>query len=202
MELEETKQPEEMKELGKEDDHFSNLEKLRLSQDFAGSVGLKKKITTIPVRKPNRQDFIRVHPGDDYFIQTATIELKEERETFIVTQELWSELPGELVAKALYTTINTHGVLFLWPVRLPGEDGLLDQWNKSAHLAAEEAKKNWIRVVSDKSLGAYNIFKPIGNLAKPKWPELEFTEILRIAFKDKLISNFDHPVLKRLRGET
>ena len=34
---------------------------LRLDQSFADTVGVKKLLTTVPVRKPNRQDFVRVN---------------------------------------------------------------------------------------------------------------------------------------------
>ena len=43
-----------------------NLEELRLSQDFADTVGVKKEILTVPVRKPDRQSFVRVHPDESY----------------------------------------------------------------------------------------------------------------------------------------
>lgn len=36
----------------------------RLEQNF--DIGVKKLITTVPVRKPNRQEFVRVHPSQDY----------------------------------------------------------------------------------------------------------------------------------------
>ena len=36
---------------------------LRLTQDFA-TLGVKKALTTVPVRKANRQDFIRVRPEE------------------------------------------------------------------------------------------------------------------------------------------
>lgn len=39
-----------------------DLTRLRLSQDFGASVGVKKALLTIPVRKPDRQWFIRVNP--------------------------------------------------------------------------------------------------------------------------------------------
>jgi hypothetical protein len=35
----------------------------------------------------------------------------------------------------------------------------------------------------------------------PEWPILTYEEILRKAFKDKLIDSMEHPVLKKLRGE-
>ena len=43
------------------DDPF-DLSKLRLTQDFVETGGVKKLLTTVPVRKPAPQDFIRVHP--------------------------------------------------------------------------------------------------------------------------------------------
>jgi hypothetical protein len=41
---------------------FDNLSALRLDQSYADTVGVKKLLTTVPVRKPNRQGFVRVHP--------------------------------------------------------------------------------------------------------------------------------------------
>ena len=40
-----------------------DLSRLRLSQNFSEKVGVRKALLTVPVRKPGRQDFIRVHPG-------------------------------------------------------------------------------------------------------------------------------------------
>jgi hypothetical protein len=53
---------------------------LRLSQNFHESLGVKKALITVPVRKPAKQDFIRVHPDPDYRLETAVFNLKEERE--------------------------------------------------------------------------------------------------------------------------
>ena len=41
-------------------------ENLRLSQSFNEMVGVKKILTTIPVRKPGAQDFVRVRPGPEW----------------------------------------------------------------------------------------------------------------------------------------
>ena len=37
---------------------------LRLEQNFAELAGVKKRLVTVPVRKPHRQEFIRVHPSE------------------------------------------------------------------------------------------------------------------------------------------
>lgn len=181
--------------------NFFNLEKLRLNQNFTKLAEVKRELLTIPVRKPNRQDFIRVHPDDSYHIETAVLELKEDREIYLVSQELRPELYQEIIPKVLFTYINKQGVLGVWPVRLPGEDGKLDQWNTSALEIAQLAKTKWLRVVSNMSLGAYEAFIATGDFPEPEFPNMRFEEILKIAFRDKFITTLDHPVVERLRGK-
>ena len=85
---------------------------LRLDQSFADSVGVKKRLITVPVRKPNRQDFVRVHPDPAYRLTPAAIiEVKEDREVYLVTPEMAPNLPGEFVGATLYTVVNRQGVL-------------------------------------------------------------------------------------------
>jgi hypothetical protein len=176
-------------------------ENLRLSQNFAETLGVKKALITVPVRKPNKQEHVRTHPSDDYRMPTLVLELKQDRETYLVDPALWPALAGELIPKLLISTMNRQGVLTLWPVRLPGDDGRLDDWNASALEAAERAKKCWVRVVANMSLGAYEVYEATGDLPDPEWPNVTFTEILNIAFKGRYITDAEHPVLRRLRGE-
>ncbi len=178
-----------------------DLSRLRLSQDFAQTLGVRKLLNTVPVRKPNRQEFIRAHSNKDYLLETAVLELKEERENYLVSPNLWKELPSELTPKLLCTSLNRQRVLTLWPIRMPGEDGRLDQWNASAMEAAELARNRWVRVVANMSLGAYEVYEATGDLPDPEWPDLSFHEILKIAFKGHYITDLDHPVIRRLRGE-
>jgi hypothetical protein len=177
--------------------------RLRLSQDFASTVGVKKALLTVPVRKPDKSWFVQVHPGEAYRIQTAVIELKEDREVYLIDPTLWSELATEATfgARAIFTAVTRQGVVFLWPIRLPGHDGRLDEWNQSAIEATTIATGKWCRVVANMHLGAYEVFEAGGELAAPAWPEVSFTELLRIAFKGRFVDSLDHPVLRKLRGE-
>ncbi|HOW74053.1 MAG TPA: hypothetical protein PKY77_25900 [Phycisphaerae bacterium] len=178
-----------------------DVARLRLSQDFASNVGVKRALLTVPVRKPDRQSFVRVHPDPTYRLQTAVLELKEDREVYLVDPALWNELPGEFVPVELFTAISRQGVLFLWPVRLPAEDGRQLEWHRSAAEAAEMAIRFWIKVVANMALGAYEVFQATGNLPEPEWPEKSFGELLQIAFKGRFITDMDHVVLRRLRGD-
>ena len=178
-----------------------DLDALRLTQDFAASVGVKKALTTIPVRKPDRQWFVRVHPDPRYRIETAVLELKEDSETYLVAPNMRSELPGEIVPKILLTAVTRQHHVFLWPIRMPDELGKLDEWNRSAFEAAKLAERQWIRLAANRSLGAYETFVATGDLPDPEWPEdKSFAELVKIAFKGRYIDSIEHAVVKRLRG--
>ncbi|MBN8625973.1 MAG: hypothetical protein J0M17_10825 [Planctomycetes bacterium] len=180
-----------------------DLSRLRISQDFVAAAGVKKVLNTVPVRKPSKEWFVQTHPDQNYRLQTCVIELKEDSETYLVDPSLWPELASESTfsPRALITTINRQGVLFLWPIRLPGADGRHDEWSRSAMEAATHAAGKWVRVQANMSLGAYELYEAAGQWAAPEWPDLPFQQLLKIAFKDRFIADYDHPILKRLRGE-
>ncbi len=184
-----------------EEDPF-DLTKLRLNQSFAETVGVKKLLRTIPVKKPNPQDFIRVHPHPDYRGNFAIVDLHDEREIYLVHPNMAPELMGECFEATIYTTINRQGVLRLWPARLPGPDGKVLEWHRSAHEAAELAMKSWIRVKANTELGAYEMYEAQSTIQEPTWPDLPFQELLKIAFRERFINSPDHAIIKRLRGLT
>jgi hypothetical protein len=109
-------------------------------------------------------------------------------------------LSGEYSLVTLYLAINRQAVPFLWPVKLPDPNGKHNEWNRSAAEAAERAISRWVRVASNMSLRAYETCEAIGDIPEPIWPDLPFTEILKIAFRDRLVDRPDHPLVQRLQG--
>jgi hypothetical protein len=182
-------------------DIFDDLSKLRLDQNFVETAGVKKLLTSVPVRKPSPQDFVRVHPDAGFRENIAMIELKDDREIYLIPPAVANDLPGEFAMASLYTAINRQGVVFLWPVRLPSPDGRTNEWRCSLSEAAERSMSRWIRVKANMALGAYEMFEAAATIPDPKWPGVTFPELLRIAFKHRLVTDLDHPVVKRLRGE-
>jgi uncharacterized protein YbdZ (MbtH family) len=175
---------------------------LRLDPEYLKSGGVKKLLTTVPVRKPNKQDFIRVHPHPDYRLcGIATIELREDRETYLVMPAYAQELDPQLFNHCnLYVAINRQKVVFLWPTKLPEPGGRISGWHISGMEGAEKAMTQWIRVVPNMSLGAYEFFVAESPLADPEWPAVPLRDLIEIGFKDRIIKGGDHPVMQRLRG--
>jgi hypothetical protein len=182
-------------------DPFSDPSKLRLSQNFADEIGVKRHIAIIPVRRPNPQTFIRVHRDDEFHQIFGILELKDSRESYLVLPEICSYIADEIINRILYYTITRKGDVFLWPVKTSGDTRDLDPWNSAAHELALLAREKWIRVKPNRDQGMYEARIPEHQFDDPEWPILTYEEILRKAFKDKLIDSMEHPVLKKLRGE-
>jgi hypothetical protein len=180
----------------------TDFSKYRLSQDFLSQVGVKKVLSTVPVRKPSKQEFVRVHPHEEWRLETLLVELKDERENYLIAPEFHEELSEFATPTSLLTTISRQKVLMLWPTKLPGLDGQSNPWHVSALQAAKLAEEKWVRVSANMSLGGYEVFEALGNLSDPEWPDdgINFGRLLEIAFRGRIINSLDHPIVKKLRG--
>jgi hypothetical protein len=190
----------EVKNLNKDKNEI-DFEEVRFSQDFEGMIGIKKEISIVPVRKPGRQDWFQVNPDEKWHSQFALIEIKEDRETYLVTKEVYPELVGEYIPKYIFTCQTRQGVTFFWPVKMPGPDGRLDSWNQSALRIVNEYVGRWIRVVSNMGVGGYDVYTTEAEFPPPVWPSEGFHSLLKKAFRDKIVDRLDHPIIKRLRGQ-
>lgn len=175
---------------------------LHLGADYSEGLGVKKVISTIPTRKPNKSEWFQVRPGDGWRLQTAVLEIENgvDRATYLVAKHLWPDLSGEISPALVLTCLNRAGDLFLWRIKLPGPDGRSNTWTESALRIAQAAESSWCRMVSDTSNGHYTHFEPAADLPEPKWPDLTFPEVLKIAFRDRFIESVDHAILRQLRG--
>lgn len=119
----------------------------------------------------------------------------------MVDRGLISQISDEIVPVTLFTCIDRQENLFLWPAKIPSPDGRKCEWHTSAIKIAHLAMKKWVRIISNTDQGYYEPKVARDEIPEPHWPEITFTEILKIAFKDRLLTNINHSVLKQLRGE-
>jgi len=176
---------------------------LRLSQDFASSIGVKRVLTRVRCGKPEKHEFVRVRPGKDWRLETCLLELKGSQdrpgqESYLVHPSLWPELAGDVRPAILFTAINRLKVPFLWRCWLPSPDERANLWTDTLLDAARLAERKWIKVSA--GAGQYNVDEAAGQLSEPEWPELSLQELLRLAFQDRYITSPDHPVIRALRG--
>lgn len=177
---------------------FSDLSSVAIAP--TALIGQQRIVTRVPVKKPDKQIFFRAHPTDK--VETYVIEDKENRETYYVLPEMRDEIVAQGLHRPvlLARVITRQAVNMLWPIGL-SVDGRSNSWHETAHEARRIAEKNWIRIVPNMALGGYEIFKAVAPIDEPDWSKMTFQQLLEVAFRDRIISSIDHPVLKNWLAE-
>ena len=143
-----------------------DLDALRLPQNFGETLGVKRVITRVPVRKPIRTEFFRTHPGEAWRAQIMILELKEERETYLLAPTIW-DLVSEVARPAMiHTAIDRQNNVFLIPVPLPGPDGRRNSWHQSLAGVVAMAETKWLRCIANMVVGGYEMHVAFSHIAR------------------------------------
>jgi hypothetical protein len=171
------------------------------SSTVYSGIGITRELVACPVRKPNKQEFVRVHTGAEYRLSAHILELKMEGEVYLVMPSLAAELDGETRAVSLRLAVNRQGAVFLWPVPEPRIDGREIAWHTSARTAADKAETHWVRIIANMHQGCYDVWTAPGDLGTPAWPNVKMRDLIELAFGEKhIIRDAGHPVIRRLLG--
>ena len=171
--------------------------------------GVEEISTRSPVRKPQRDEFFRVHPGAEFIIDMTLLEHNtgEERNLYMLSPVVVSELRASELAANLkrirvFTCVNRRSTVFLWPQVLPSTDKNSGRtWHETALEVADAAMKFWVKMHGDRAVGAYKFWKASGDLGDPQWGDLDLQSLIRVGFKDRAITTCEHEVIRELRGE-
>ncbi len=85
----------------------------RLRATPLSDVGVKKVLLTVPVRRPGRNEFFRVHPGPEYALDCYVLEYSEgmNNETYWVSQEVQADVVDQLRPVRIFTCANKQGAV-------------------------------------------------------------------------------------------
>jgi hypothetical protein len=178
------------------------LSKFALPATYAdGLAGVKRHTSVVSVTKPKRTWWWIANP--DYVLQAGllTDETSTGKDVYLVAPDLASELGDDVAPTSLHGCITRQGVFFVNYARLPGADGRLDNWTAAMREAIVLAQRQPVRTASNRDLGAYDVFTAPQAITMPPWPQESWDALLAIAFRDRMIEDLEHPVLRRLRGE-
>lgn len=177
-----------------------NPDSLRITGDV-NTIGAEKLLVRVAVRKPTKQEYFRVRTGPEFRLPCAILEIKDEREFYLVTPDVLPVLAEDIRQVELRLCQNRQGVSFMWPVPMPSPDGRTNPWYESARDAANLAEEGWIRMIAVMAEGSYSIYRATGDIPAPQWPDKTLQDVLQLAFKDgKLIDTEDHPIVRQLNG--
>jgi len=178
-----------------------NLNALRLPANYGATLGVKKLLTTVPVGKPKKSQFFRTHTSNDMTFLAILLELKESRESYLVMPNVAQELSELVRPMQLNAAIDRQNNVLLIPVTLPGETGTRNPWAESLAQAVDHAKLKWIRIAANMSMGGYDVYEAEGALPEPEWPAHDIEALVEVAFRGKIITSLDHPIVQSLLGK-
>jgi hypothetical protein len=178
-----------------------DLKSLRLPANYGATLGVKKLLTNVLVGKPKKPQFFRTHSSDEMTFPAMILENKEARESYVVVPEVAQEISELVRPVMLHAAIDRQNNVSLIPVPLPGEDGTRNPWHESLAQAVEHAKLKWIRITANMHAGGYDVYEAEGELPEPEWPAHDIDALVQVAFRGKIITSLDHPIVQSLLGK-
>ncbi len=127
-------------------------------------------------------------------------------ETFLVRpdSEPYRQLLEKLRSALVVVGVTRGGSKFLWELKLPTPSGSRgsERWSETRLTVAKAAQTTWLKPVADMTDGGYHYDQPLDPSAfpDPDWSNVEFGDLIRIAYKDRIIDSMDHPAVVEHRG--
>jgi hypothetical protein len=180
---------------------FDDLEALRIADDDGGPKRKEKRLlASVGVKKPGEAQYFRVHDDEDMSWLGYVYTYEKDNSVWYVPRgpayDELAELTAKLRRVRLFLCLTKRGSVSFWPVSQTDQGS----WGSSAREIVEIAKTRWIRVVSNRAEGCYVPFEPEDPLPDPQWPEKPLSELLKLAFRGRVIDRPDHPIIESLKG--
>ena len=169
-------------------------------QTASGGSGVRV-LAQVPVRRPGKDEWVRVHPGTNergftHSVTAGVYESSATRDIYLVRPHMQPYLGALMKRVNLHLTVSSTGAVFLWldPVESGGAPG----WANSRRKAIQLARGGWVRLEANMSASAYDVFQSPTTIVHPEWPAESMAEILKLAFGDFDIRGPDHPIVRNL----
>ena len=198
MTTEPPKIPEQQEPAHDPGDVFNDLNRLRSEPRL--KVVRTKLLTNCAVKRPDDQEYFRVHPDEKFSLpRAAIIRSKRDRDVYYyVTPGMESH--SKLARRFRYHTIY---LCCTWPAQTSllypvPEDADFPAW-KSQQAAVRVGKQGWVQISWN---GSDFDVEPAENVnAEPTWPVEDFRQLLKTGFAGRIIDNPDHEFMLQLRGQ-
>lgn len=179
---------------------------IALPGDAINKGAVRQIFNDVPVARPGNSDWVFVFTDPNYRATCALYEPKKSASTSRPRPHLM--MPAVVAAMEfgrgirrveIFTYCDRHGNLGLWPIGFTTDDRE-NGWLDTARDAAVNHAGKWINVSSDLVTSSYRLAEPVEQLAPPQPPALPLSKLLGIAFKGRVITSIEHPLMRELRG--
>jgi hypothetical protein len=181
------------------------LSAAKLRMDPSGQTSIARKLLTrvAVITRPNPQWWVQAHPDPEFQMNgLGLIEYNRDRRIYAVDPIFSEELKRFYRLHYVFVGCTMTGAVFLWCIKMAGEDGDWNQWPASMYDCALAGMRDWVQVVSTGS--GYEPVPPDTNKPPPPWedylyPCTTFDEVFSLGFRQTYLDRDEHPVINDLR---
>lgn len=165
-------------------------------------------LTTVLIARPDPDEFIRVHPGDD--MRLTTVVFKQFRDYYLIDPPVMDLLRAKVedIARHISTAMlrpyiaRESAQISLWPLKMESPYSVGGNvWNVSAFSVAKRCEVEWLRVSQSPNKNMYIGLRAEGPpFPDPVWPEFTIDQLVDMASRINIIDSIDHPLIRKLRG--
>jgi hypothetical protein len=177
----------------------ANAEKYLKPTEELVNIQPVKRLGSIEVRKPKKQEWFRSHP--EMFAEISVIRRESTGDFYAVDPQLVHELEEETRGAYITAAISYEGALFLWPIIKPKADGSGIQLfeNDLADLSLSQEcwiRRQWMSGSKSYKVDQANTDRP------PEWPDnTSIGDWVKRGFRGRFIDTLDHQLVRQLRGD-
>jgi hypothetical protein len=149
----------------------------------------------LPVTKPNKAQFFRIHPNLYSDVYLLKIQGMTGEVVYAVVPDMVQHLDN-VGRYTLFLGVHRDRTPFLWPISATSPDG----YSRTARQIAIAAQDEWCRLVSNRATSQYIKRVAPKCTDEPIWPkDKTFIDLLVLAFgEDRIIDSPEHPVVKEM----
>jgi hypothetical protein len=174
-----------------------NLDDLRCDQSFNTTGAGSRQILTMGIHKAAKEEFVRVKPEASPLGPFGFVQLPGDREVWVVPNALATHLPGLVKPKTLHLAVTQTNAPFFIPAGVP-DPSRPNRWIESQLEAIRKVHGVWGRIVAIQDRKAYEVFPGDPAIPEPVWPTETNDELLKLALKDRVVTDQGHPVFQKL----
>ncbi len=155
-----------------------------------------------PLRLPGSQEFFQVNPDDSFVASFELLEdkgAKDGKKIFIVHPDLADDVAGDSFSAEVRLAVNQASEYFLIYCKYPPREG--EPCTTTRINIVEQAQKSWMRMRYVNNNVGYEGVEAGNNTRKPVWPRKSFMEILETSASEYVITDSNHYLIRRLRGD-
>lgn len=173
-----------------------------VKRQSATSVAVRKTLVVGVKKKIDKSTWFQVCPVPGMHVEGYLLDPGEMADgLFWVSPFALSDVDDSAVRLyELHLCASKQGAgLFWWAIGLPGEDGR-DMECDRIRRAYATAHGQWMRLEWDQVSRMHNQSIAVAAWPNPDWPNVGVDELIRTAFRGRVIDSADHPVVRQLKG--